>query len=179
MAWAKLEKYYNILDETPIYYTAVALHPAYRWAWFERTWASHPDWIKAAKRKVQQVWDERYRDIDVLLDIERVERQQTHHYNPFEEHCDQSRYDEIEEEAQNNDPFSDEFDRWQQAYERSDSLFVIQYPIGTTSATTILDSREWLSTFSRYNPCLPSVKDCSQPQGRWLSLNGVVFWRKR
>ncbi len=31
MAWEKLEKYYTILDKTPLYYTALALHPAYRW----------------------------------------------------------------------------------------------------------------------------------------------------
>jgi hypothetical protein len=37
LAWEKLDKYYNLLDETPIYYTALALHPAYRWDWFEIT----------------------------------------------------------------------------------------------------------------------------------------------
>jgi hypothetical protein len=30
VAWEKLDKYYNLLDETSIYYTALALHPAYR-----------------------------------------------------------------------------------------------------------------------------------------------------
>ncbi|KAG7403508.1 hypothetical protein Forpi1262_v018717, partial [Fusarium oxysporum f. sp. raphani] len=31
LAWDKLDEYYRRLDETPIYYTAMALHPAYRW----------------------------------------------------------------------------------------------------------------------------------------------------
>lgn len=30
MAWEKLEKYYSKLDETPIYYAALAFHPTYR-----------------------------------------------------------------------------------------------------------------------------------------------------
>ncbi|PHH70449.1 hypothetical protein CDD83_5435 [Cordyceps sp. RAO-2017] len=29
IGWKKLDEYYNKLDETPIYYTALALHPAY------------------------------------------------------------------------------------------------------------------------------------------------------
>jgi hypothetical protein len=35
LAWEKLDKYYNLLNETPIYYTALALYPAYRWNWFD------------------------------------------------------------------------------------------------------------------------------------------------
>jgi hypothetical protein len=35
LAWEKLDKYYRLLDETPIYYTALALHSAYRWNWFD------------------------------------------------------------------------------------------------------------------------------------------------
>ncbi|KAI1865935.1 uncharacterized protein JN550_007913 [Neoarthrinium moseri] len=34
-AWSKLHEYYKKLDETPIYYAALALHPAYRWDYFE------------------------------------------------------------------------------------------------------------------------------------------------
>jgi hypothetical protein len=37
MAWEKLEKYYTLLNRTPIYYTAIALHLAYRWGWFKQT----------------------------------------------------------------------------------------------------------------------------------------------
>ncbi|KAI8406084.1 hypothetical protein FOFC_13552 [Fusarium oxysporum] len=35
LGWEKLNKYYSRLDETPIYYTALALHPAFRWGYFE------------------------------------------------------------------------------------------------------------------------------------------------
>jgi hypothetical protein len=30
LAWKKLDKYYRLLDETPIYYASLALHPGYR-----------------------------------------------------------------------------------------------------------------------------------------------------
>jgi hypothetical protein len=43
LGWQKLNKYYTILDETPIYYMALALHPAYRWGWFKKHWGKHPN----------------------------------------------------------------------------------------------------------------------------------------
>nr|CEG03782.1 unnamed protein product [Fusarium acuminatum CS5907] len=42
LAWDKLDEYYQRLDETPIYYTAMALHPAFHWDWFDKTWAHKP-----------------------------------------------------------------------------------------------------------------------------------------
>ena len=50
LAWDKLDEYYQRLDETPIYYTAMALHPAYRWDWFDETWSHKPSWVKKEKR---------------------------------------------------------------------------------------------------------------------------------
>jgi hypothetical protein len=55
LAWKKLDKYYNLLNETPFYYTALALHPAYRWNWFKKTWKEKPDWVLKAKAIVHKV----------------------------------------------------------------------------------------------------------------------------
>ncbi|KFA51448.1 hypothetical protein S40293_10230, partial [Stachybotrys chartarum IBT 40293] len=44
LGWKKLDEYYNKLDETPIYYTSLALHPAYRWGYFETVWSGRPTW---------------------------------------------------------------------------------------------------------------------------------------
>ena len=114
MAWEKLEKYYNILDETPIYYAAVALHPAYRWGWFEQVWAQNPDWIRSAKSMIQQVWEEAYRDLDVVISSndEPAEKRQKVYYNAFDEHCEQSRIDMTQPEVLEDDPFNDEYARW-------------------------------------------------------------------
>jgi hypothetical protein len=65
MAWEKLNKYYRLLDETPIYYTALALHPAYRWDWFNEIWREKPDWVRKAKAMVQEVWMGEYAQLDV------------------------------------------------------------------------------------------------------------------
>jgi hypothetical protein len=37
-AWKKLDKYYQLLDETFIYYAALVLHSDYRWNWFKNVW---------------------------------------------------------------------------------------------------------------------------------------------
>jgi hypothetical protein len=52
LAWEKLDKYYRLLNETPIYYTALALHPAYRWNWFDEIWREKPEWVRKAKAMV-------------------------------------------------------------------------------------------------------------------------------
>jgi hypothetical protein len=55
LSWDKLDKYYKLLDETLIYYIILALHPAYRWDWFEETWFDKPDWVIKAKSVVHDV----------------------------------------------------------------------------------------------------------------------------
>lgn len=42
-AWDKLNEYYNKLDETPVYYATVALHPSLKWNYFKGEWKDHPD----------------------------------------------------------------------------------------------------------------------------------------
>jgi hypothetical protein len=55
------------LDETPIYYTALALHPAYRWDWFEEVWGEKPEWIEKAKSMVRDIWREDYSRLMCML----------------------------------------------------------------------------------------------------------------
>ncbi|ODQ71409.1 hypothetical protein LIPSTDRAFT_73062 [Lipomyces starkeyi NRRL Y-11557] len=133
---------------------------------------------------VQQVWEERYRDLEVISDDEQDAKRQKFYYNAFEEHSEQIRVDSNQAGGLDDDPFADdEFEKWQ-ATHRNDDKFVrdpiaywhekrFQYPRLSRMAL------EWLSTFSRCNPCLLSVKDCSQPQGRWLSFNGIAFTREQ
>ncbi|GKU08409.1 unnamed protein product [Fusarium langsethiae] len=49
LGWEKLNRYYSRLDETPIYYTALALHPAFRWGYFENEWKDNAEWVTKAK----------------------------------------------------------------------------------------------------------------------------------
>ncbi|KAL9561234.1 hypothetical protein ACKAV7_014589 [Fusarium commune] len=57
LGWEKLNKYYSRLDETPIYYTALVLHPAFRWGYFENEWKDNAEWVKKAKQMVREVWE--------------------------------------------------------------------------------------------------------------------------
>ncbi|EXU94519.1 hypothetical protein X797_012410, partial [Metarhizium robertsii] len=94
LGWKKLDEYYNRLDETPIYYTSLALHPAYRWGYFETVWSGRPAWISKAKDIVQSVWDREYKTLDISVE-ERGEpatkRQRTQYYSPFEQFKDEAR----------------------------------------------------------------------------------------
>jgi hypothetical protein len=57
-AWQKLDDYYTRTDATPIYRTAIFLHPTLKWRWFERYWATKPEWIAAARVAIEELWSE-------------------------------------------------------------------------------------------------------------------------
>ena len=65
LGWEKLNKYYSRLDETPIYYTALALHPAFRWGYFENEWKENAEWVTKAKQMVREVWEREYRHLQI------------------------------------------------------------------------------------------------------------------
>ncbi|KAF6528329.1 hypothetical protein HZS61_008631 [Fusarium oxysporum f. sp. conglutinans] len=135
LGWQKLNKYYTILDETPIYYVALALHPAYRWGWFEEHWGKHPDWIATAKEMVQDVWETEYRNLEVVLSPgnEPVAKRRRKYQNAFEEYCEQSRYEpssrlstptttpaRMRSSATPESP-RDEYEAWQQSWVPTDT----------------------------------------------------------
>ena len=45
-AWAKVEKYYRLLDDSPVYAAAVLLHPGLKWQFFRKHWAKKKQWIQ-------------------------------------------------------------------------------------------------------------------------------------
>jgi hypothetical protein len=55
-AWSLLDKYYNKIDETPVYYSAIALHPEMKWQWFRDEWQDGPSWNAAAESAVRHHW---------------------------------------------------------------------------------------------------------------------------
>ncbi|KAM3451250.1 hypothetical protein NHJ6243_009632 [Beauveria neobassiana] len=88
LAWDKLDEYYQRLDETPIYYTAMALHPAYRWDWFAETWSHKPSWVTKAKQMVSDVWLSDYAHLEVGTTSSRSDDEppakRSRLFNPFE-----------------------------------------------------------------------------------------------
>ena len=55
-SWAKLRKYYQLMDQSPVYAAAVALNPEHKWDYFRTNWAEHPDWISQAEKSVEDLW---------------------------------------------------------------------------------------------------------------------------
>ena len=59
-SWAKIDKYYNLIEETPIYAAAVVLNPLFKWEYFEKVWAEYPHWISKAKEAVKDLWESKW-----------------------------------------------------------------------------------------------------------------------
>ncbi|OBS17570.1 hypothetical protein FPOA_11975 [Fusarium poae] len=128
LARDKLDEYYQRLDETPIYYTAMALHPAYRWDWFDETWAHKPSWIEKAKETVADVWLSDYAHLEVRTNSSRGDDEppakRPRFFNPFEKNS----------RLPNSKPayaaiiVGDEYQAWQTDREASDGN--VRDPIG-------------------------------------------------
>ncbi|KAI1566127.1 hypothetical protein PtrEW13061_011860 [Pyrenophora tritici-repentis] len=56
-AWSKANDYYNKLDDSPVYYAAVCLHPYYKY-YCENSWADKPEWLTAANAGFKQLWQQ-------------------------------------------------------------------------------------------------------------------------
>ena len=114
-AWAVLDKYYRCLDETPVYYAAVALHPKYRFKYFEEWWSHNPPWIESAKEIVRNLWKNQYKyrllgDTTLMPRSCRPKKIRT----PFD--CYRTTTPSLLSSLQCNidEVPEDEFDRWQQ-----------------------------------------------------------------
>jgi hypothetical protein len=54
-AWAKLNDYYNKLDDSPAYYAATILHPRYK-KFCDIAWADKPAWLYSNNRAFDTLW---------------------------------------------------------------------------------------------------------------------------
>ena len=52
--WAKMEKYYNMTDESPAYVAAIILDPNAKWSYIENNWQK--SWIKTSKAMMEKLW---------------------------------------------------------------------------------------------------------------------------
>ncbi|EJP62011.1 transposase-like protein [Beauveria bassiana ARSEF 2860] len=56
-AWSKINAYYELTDQSPIYRMAIALHPAYQFEYFREKWWKREEWIKTAKKELNVYYD--------------------------------------------------------------------------------------------------------------------------
>jgi hAT family C-terminal dimerisation region len=68
-AWTKLNKYYTITDDCPVYLVAVVCDPRRNMAWIRWAFKDKPDWIATAEDQLREFF-ESYRDksADRLID---------------------------------------------------------------------------------------------------------------
>jgi hypothetical protein len=110
-AWAKLNKYYTKLDETPIYYAATVLHPGIQWAFLTKAYGGKEDWLRTARQLVQTLWDEEYRDLPAQWEIANSnlpEAVRAREYNPFDSFQDEL----MSSTNHGHELLEDEFERW-------------------------------------------------------------------
>jgi hypothetical protein len=72
----KLEEYFGLTDETPAYRVAVALHPANKFTYFELEWAHNKEWIREAKKVVEEAYTQYEAAANQEVEEEADERQE-------------------------------------------------------------------------------------------------------
>lgn len=116
LGWSKLEKYYTKLVECPVYYAAIALHPALRLQWFNEAWAHRPEWVLEARSIVRGIWEHEYKSISIGDEDEvtpPAKRQRIDHLNEFQQFRLRHRLQASQKASTNyRPPTADEFDRW-------------------------------------------------------------------
>ncbi|KAF6528015.1 hypothetical protein HZS61_008317 [Fusarium oxysporum f. sp. conglutinans] len=180
LGWEKLNKYYSRLDETPIYYTALALHPAFRWGYFENEWKDNTEWVMKAKQMVREVWESDYRHLQVVrspVDDEPVAKRQRKYYNPFQAYCERTRpvlgYGLVKEEATLSDDINEdtnELELWHPA-----GYLSILRSRDLTAQQALIDA---LTAKQKAMNHLREVLDTVDPTGSEMALVAMNFFIK-
>ncbi|KAG6086277.1 hypothetical protein E4U33_006775 [Claviceps sp. LM78 group G4] len=58
--WSKLDYYYSMLDESPLYAGAVILHPGLGLKCLTKRWSAHDGWALRAKEALAEYWEKWY-----------------------------------------------------------------------------------------------------------------------
>ncbi|OAQ58770.1 hypothetical protein VFPBJ_11657 [Purpureocillium lilacinum] len=64
--WSKLNEYYTLLEQSPLYPASVILHPRWNVSWLEANWTSHEQliWLRDAKRNVREYFESHYPSVE-------------------------------------------------------------------------------------------------------------------
>ena len=54
-----MDKYYKLMDKTPVYLVALVLHPSCKWRYIEKHW--NLEWIPSGKERVKDFWERSYK----------------------------------------------------------------------------------------------------------------------
>ncbi|KAK8869252.1 restless-like transposase [Apiospora arundinis] len=142
LGWIKLDKYYATLSDTPVYYAAAALDPGIQWTFFETIWTENPSWANEAKAKVQALWDNEYRDLELTRGPSQegpiAKRRKTYHtgFDDFQDECRSQLMPRIAPSL------TDEYTRWVMG-RTTTKAWLIPLRTGSQSSTSIPGCLGW------------------------------------
>jgi hypothetical protein len=164
LAWKKLNDYYEITDQSPVYVAAVVLHPAYTWKWLRSKWKSRQDWIKSSEHAVRQFWIQHYSQLplEALTDNEEEERaaQATSWMD--------ANITSDEEDLHTTSPETDEYSRWCVEGRVPD----VYHPLEFWSKARIKHTYPRLSKMARDLFTIPAMSD--EPERVFSSCGNMV-----
>lgn len=67
-AWVKLDYYYALLAESPLFAAAVILHPGHGLPFLEEVWSDQGQWLIDAKRDLEAYFDRWYQHPEASRD---------------------------------------------------------------------------------------------------------------
>jgi hypothetical protein len=84
-AWAKLDEYYNLTNDSPVYVAALVLHPGHKWKYINERW-DRDDWKKSAKDDFKSFYERYWQNREVEADSQPVkeERPGSREYDEFQ-----------------------------------------------------------------------------------------------
>ena len=74
LGYHKLQKYYALTDQTPIYHAAIILHPAQKESYFEDKWSKWPQWIKRMRLDIQKFYLTYVEELDKDQELSKQEQ---------------------------------------------------------------------------------------------------------
>lgn len=144
LGWKKLNKYYELSDETPAYRAAIFLHPHYKERWFKRHWSdAHPAWITEARAAVKDLYQDYVRRHgDEAIVIERVGGQELSEFELYNTLADDEVIDDLERYCDEPPtPKVDPLQWWIANHSRFPVLRYMAFDLLAAPASSAIDER--------------------------------------
>jgi hypothetical protein len=170
LAWKKLDHYYQVTDQSPVYVAAVVLHPAYTWRWVRSKWKGRPDWITHSQEAVKQFWILRYAHLEVDMPVVEERTQVTSWMD--------ADISSEEEETTHDESDTDEYAKWCSEGRSLMSTTLLNSGQKHASNTPTQGCHAWLETSSPSRQCLTNLNESSPPAATWsLRSEGALALR--
>ena len=63
MAWLKFEKYFKLIDFSPLYIAAIVFYFIWRFEYFKDKWAKYPNWVKTIRKAFKDLFLNYYKKV--------------------------------------------------------------------------------------------------------------------